>query len=63
MDGFHWAGLLTGTAADALWMIGIFYRIYLHLAGFGTSAAMYAFLFIQPITEDGNRVEYGVNCA
>lgn len=51
------------SAADTFGIIGVFHRIAAHIAGLCTGSAAEAFIRIDPITKNGDRIEYGVDSA
>ena len=52
------AGLFAESAADAFWVVGIFHRIAVHLAGPGAGPAAYAFVRVCPVPEDRDGVKH-----
>lgn len=52
------AGLFAESAADAFWVVGIFHRIAVHLAGPGAGPAAYAFVRVCPVSEDRDGVKH-----
>ena len=52
------AGFFAESAADAFWVVGIFHRIAVHLAGSGAGPAAYAFVWVCPVPEDRDGVKH-----
>lgn len=63
MNGVFGTDLFACAAADAFGIVGIFYRIDLHMADIFACAAVDALFVIHPITECRNRLKDGVNGA
>ena len=58
----HRAGTDTFPAADAFTAVGIFVRIHVHLAGFGTKSAIYTRMLIQMHSYKAHLLEQAVEC-
>ena len=56
MKGLYRAGVPANAAADALRMVGVFVRVYLHLTDFGTNTAIDTGFLVHPIT----KYRYGI---
>ena len=55
-------GLFAPSTADTLTAVGVFHRIYFHLAGLCTFSTMNTFVHIHMVTEYRYPIKYRVKC-
>ena len=51
------------STTDTFRTVGVFHRVYDHLAGFCTFSAFYTLILIHSVFIQGHRIKYGIKCS
>ena len=62
-NGVYRTCLLTPSATDTFRTVGVFHRVYDHLACFCTFSAFYTLIFIHSVLIQRDRIKDGIKCS